>query len=1017
MKKYNFKSLMVATFIASATLTYSVDKVSGKTFQPNGGWAVSKVAETKTGSLPYCALARRFDENIVVTMARNTGDEASIAIDFQKDILGLPEYNVSVNPGGGLARSYRVEPVSGKAVVIRMGEDSAFKKALAQSGVLKVNIADRDYDFNFDTIQDGFMQIEDCLASLPAQPSDDAARQAKPTQTASTAKTPSPPKSASARNTPVAISQDRVPSMPAMPVTAVSQSGAGQVNQAVAAQIQNLREDNIRLKNALSRERRMYENQYMTEGETSSKVAELSERLEILERENNVLQDQIRNSGDQVQSATTQAQAIAELKSQNDALKTRLDGVMSDYRLLKGEAREPENTQETSQMAATLQKMRDQLARQTEENLSLKQQVQTIDSLRQQLSLKDAAVAAASQTSRVLPSVESVAMKNLEEKLTSLNAQNRTLQNEVAQLRAQSANVSSNSQQNVVLQTQINDLQAKLAHQSKMNESLQTKMQGMAQKTVALESESRNAGAMSVLKTENDLLKKQVRETNSTVSSLQASLEKAQANTMTPAVSRAASTVRASEVDANLVQRLSQKVKALEEQNQMLQSSNGQAGAANASRRASLSQLRSLEERVRLISRERDSLKLELSKFSAEQGNALINISSENWDLEQATKRLTEAEREVERLSDQLLSMRQSCEVEKTKLEYMLFDPDIAQEEQISKLISLEAELSQMQNQLESETLSYQAEIVAMQSKLDKRASGVQMAQASAPMLPQIAQKTAVRVSSKATSQDETQTASNTPSMPRAVAAPQSISHPVALKPVSRASIQEKRAPQSLQLMPKTTTKLQQTNDTVMALQASNIASLEPATGFSQHNAIQKQTAASVHMASVPAQAAPQRFAVAKPMMTQTQVQNILQQANIIPQGTVKLVPGRTQAVAGFNWDTGALYGTMEVQNIGAGQTFATLSNNYLGKIQTRCDGDYASVETNNRISGSITVSAYEIACIMGEGGGTASVVFYSDGQQFMTIAHEASIDNMDLAMDARDRLFSSLNGQSIAMR
>jgi len=57
------------------------------------------------------------------------------------------------------------------------------------------------------------------------------------------------------------------------------------------------------------------------------------------------------------------------------------------------------------------------------------------------------------------------------------------------------------------------------------------------------------------------------------------------------------------------------------------------------------------------------------------------------------------------------------------------------------------------------------------------------------------------------------------------------------------------------------------------------------------------------------------------------------------------------------------------------------------------------------------SISSYDIACVSREGANaSASVVFYGDNAFFTAIAQEGAVENMDIAMDSRDRLVSYLS-------
>ncbi len=83
----------------------------------------------------------------------------------------------------------------------------------------------------------------------------------------------------------------------------------------------------------------------------------------------------------------------------------------------------------------------------------------------------------------------------------------------------------------------------------------------------------------------------------------------------------------------------------------------------------------------------------ELKTALAEGQQEHFSVESDNWNLERATKRYNEAERQMKRLGQELQKERAQCVVEKKELEMMLFDPKISSQEQLAHLASLEDEL------------------------------------------------------------------------------------------------------------------------------------------------------------------------------------------------------------------------------------------------------------------------------------------------------------------------------------
>ena len=54
-------------------------------------------------------------------------------------------------------------------------------------------------------------------------------------------------------------------------------------------------------------------------------------------------------------------------------------------------------------------------------------------------------------------------------------------------------------------------------------------------------------------------------------------------------------------------------------------------------------------------------------------------------------------------------------------------------------------------------------------------------------------------------------------------------------------------------------------------------------------------------------------------------------------------------------------------------------------------------------------MKAYEIACVGQTGSMSSSIVVMQQGTEYVVISHNASTDKMDMAMDARDRILTSL--------
>ena len=97
-----------------------------------------------------------------------------------------------------------------------------------------------------------------------------------------------------------------------------------------------------------------------------------------------------------------------------------------------------------------------------------------------------------------------------------------------------------------------------------------------------------------------------------------------------------------------------------------------------------------------------DALQDELEVTLEESKQEVMTVQSENWNLERATMRYNEAERQMKKLGQQLQKERAQWAMEKKELETMLFDPEVTSQEQLARLSKLEQELAATKAELEA---------------------------------------------------------------------------------------------------------------------------------------------------------------------------------------------------------------------------------------------------------------------------------------------------------------------------
>lgn len=136
--------------------------------QPVTGWAVSRVGDPNKVD-GYCALARRFSNNIVVTIAQNKKLESSIAFDFQRATISEGQSYAVVIKAGKENREFEIQAVSASALVVKTGADAKFFDALAREQVLDLKVGNNAHKFSFVDFNSGMNQLQTCLGNNPQQ--------------------------------------------------------------------------------------------------------------------------------------------------------------------------------------------------------------------------------------------------------------------------------------------------------------------------------------------------------------------------------------------------------------------------------------------------------------------------------------------------------------------------------------------------------------------------------------------------------------------------------------------------------------------------------------------------------------------------------------------------------------------------------------------------------------------------------------------------------------------------------
>lgn len=162
-------STAIAGILTLPCLHVAAQEKNNDVLNPTGSWSAKAMAANSDNG--YCALSRQYEQDLILTLGQNKMEEYSFAIDFTKATLNPDRaYDVTLQPSPGQIRAYEMMPASARAMVIRLGYDDSFVKALSESGELKAEIDGKNYTFNVNEFSKGNQSLEQCMASLGTVP-------------------------------------------------------------------------------------------------------------------------------------------------------------------------------------------------------------------------------------------------------------------------------------------------------------------------------------------------------------------------------------------------------------------------------------------------------------------------------------------------------------------------------------------------------------------------------------------------------------------------------------------------------------------------------------------------------------------------------------------------------------------------------------------------------------------------------------------------------------------------------
>ena len=962
---------------------------------PQSGWSVSRIDGNENTSDSYCALSRQYDQGIILTLGRNAAEEYSLAIDFQAATLN-PErpYSLTLQPGPGQIRAYEMMPASKRAMVVRLGYDDSFFSALEKSGELKAEVDGSNYQFNVTNFTAGKTDLDNCLSGIKGAPETKVAKSFSAEKIDGAA--PMVEKK---------ISVDKVVSAPA-PTPAPKADVAEVKKEVTSKKIEIAKVDAVMEKPVpapAAAEKPMAavkisdaeppEQPLMAVKEEPKKIT--SRKIEISRVETTQIAPAPKTiarmeSGPEVSvpEPIVLTPAVAKPSPAPKVEKVEIVPPPSEpVKIAAVEKQEPKPVKieapEKPAMVSNINKI-SKVSRDTKTNYNIRSNNDAL--------LEKTIVSKQTADSKPQP---------VETQITQTSAQKKQRE-ALEQLRAD------NERLNSALQAELNKPEAVVPDRSAEVSALQSQIDMLQSELMKVKSEPNEVDAklqadIENLKSENEQLKlnmqarlAEMEQEKQRLAAERAAAEAKKAAAEEIEISRMAEVEEPQPaVDPEMVRqleklkeenaRLSSAVQGQEQKMAAFDSASPEAEAQLAAMRAEAEKLRAENKRLydealqarsnidtavvetgnqafkkireyekKLEAAQNDNLALskEIEELRRLQEDGRLAAVSGDWDLEKATKRYNEAEREIKRLGMLLEQQRVAHRHEKGELEQMLFDPAVTDQEQRRRLTELELQLAAAEREL---------------SAAGKRMPARPSTRPVAPLAP---------------AEERVSVTGITPEPNRFVEQQRDN--------LEMQRLNNKIARQNQQL--KAYNRAQREAERMAAVPAAPVQRAQPV-------AMQQPQPA-------PRTPEPVRQPAPQPQLATTafdqgNLQQLLQQAGVPLSGNVT-----KQAAGQYRWSAGRVTGQAQIVSQSQVGSVDQFVQGYISRAKQSCGGDFASLPSANAAG---NIAAYEIACISPTRSTSSSIIFTQKGNDLIAIAHESSADDMDAAMDARDRVASSL--------
>ena len=1052
---------LVALLGGTALVAVPTTTRAATDLQANTSWAISRVASAAQGS--YCTMAQKFGNGTVFTIANNAKGEYSLAFDFQSPKFKAGEpMAVSLKAGSGATQSFEVSPQTAEAFVIGLGTDKGLIDDAKKNGKIQLDVAGESYTFNTAKFTEAQAELATCMSSMKPQLREAKAEETKaPDAAALEAAEKKGGKEQVAASAPAAKNKASSTGLNADDLIAAPINNEIPAREMAdikpAADEDDLRNENARLKQALNDARRSYENQISAQAGPA--VPELQEKISALEIENANLKEERANrsaaqkpSADAAKMSADFDKAMKDLAAATEQNKVLQDQVANaqqaqrDLQALKAENQTLKNQAQISASGKTPEPMSQIEAKAQADAQAAGKEIIALRTENEKLAKELVVAQRKAQPPTVVP-------VDLQIRLTQLQNENNALKAKLdAGGDAGMPSLANAGAGEGSLRDQLRDIKSQL-------EIVESENKGLKQQLANLQSET-EGGQLKVAGGNWDLEQatRRYQESQREIRRLGALLEQDRVKCQQekkdieymlfdPEVAKPA--------QITMLNSLEDQVASKDKQIADLEGKMKSAGDDSAAKKAAEDAKKVAEAKAAEASAEVASLQTQISqrdariamleeatKKSAEAGTTVALLQNEMKARDQKiaalqtdaqrvgslTSTLNEKDARIAQLEAMaknsteataaLAALQAQVKAKDEQIALLNVDAQKAASQtnalttQTAALATLQAQVKAKDEQIallnvdaqkaasQTNALTTQsAALAALQTQMKAKDDRIAALEADALKTTTQAATVALKDAKISELEYALKLAQLQPAAGNSASSIPSVAPQQPQAPMPTASIQPMNAPAATVMPPQSLVQAStlQPQDMAPAQQASQqqVAAL-PVPVQSSPVAAYKAAAP----AQAPATAQDTRF------QSQQQLANLLQKAGVGLRGQVQPVKSaNSDTYKAFSWQTDSLYGSSEQRVMASQGGFEPAVKQYIDRAKSRCNGDFAAVPAQISAPANGAAEGYEIACVSGSSGSSASVLFtYSDGVM-TTVAHEGRAEAMDIAMDARDKV------------